>query len=462
MGIASINPATGTVVQTFVAMDEQAIATRIDRAHQAFLTYRHTTFEQRAQWLRRLADLLEKDCEALGEIATLEMGKTWAAATAEVRKCALVCRHYADHGAADLADEAVDTGASYSGIRYQPLGIILAVMPWNFPFWQVLRFAAPALMAGNVGLLKHASNVPQVALKVEEYIRAAGFPDDVFQTLLIGADQVASVVADDRVKGAALTGSEPAGASLAAACGRVIKPTVLELGGSDPCIILPSADLEAAADTALTGRMMNNGQSCIAVKRLILHQAIAPQFLELLTKKFKQLVIGDPMDGGTTLGPLATPVIAQELDEQVQALVEAGAKVLVGGDRAALMKTLPAQLQNGNFYPPTILTDIPDCPTRYDELFGPVAMVFQVGDLDEALAIANETPFGLGGSAWTEDDGEAERVLNEIEAGAVFVNGLVKSDPRLPFGGIGRSGYGRELGPQGIRAFVNIKTIWRR
>ena len=462
MGIASINPATGTVVQTFVAMDEQAIATRIDRAHQAFLTYRHTTFEQRAQWLRRLADLLEKDCEVLGEIATLEMGKTWAAATAEVRKCALVCRHYADHGAADLADEAVDTGASYSGIRYQPLGIILAVMPWNFPFWQVLRFAAPALMAGNVGLLKHASNVPQVALKVEEYIRAAGFPDDVFQTLLIGADQVASVVADDRVKGAALTGSEPAGASLAAACGRVIKPTVLELGGSDPCIILPSADLEAAADTALTGRMMNNGQSCIAVKRLILHQAISPQFLELFTEKFKQLVIGDPMDGGTTLGPLATPAIAQELDEQVQALVEAGAKVLVGGDRAALMKTLPAQLQNGNFYPPTILTDIPDCPTRYDELFGPVAMVFQVGDLDEALAIANETPFGLGGSAWTEDDGEAERVLNEIEAGAVFVNGLVKSDPRLPFGGIGRSGYGRELGPQGIRAFVNIKTIWRR
>ena len=463
MGIASINPATGTVVQTFTAMDEPAIATRIDRAHQAFLTYRHTTFEQRSQWLRRLADLLEKDCEVLGEIATLEMGKTWAAATAEVRKCALVCRHYADHGAADLADEVVDTDASYSGIRYQPLGIILAVMPWNFPFWQVLRFAAPALMAGNVGLLKHASNVPQVALKVEEYIRAAGFPEDVFQTLLIRADQVASVVADDRVKGAALTGSEPAGASLAAACGRVIKPTVLELGGSDPCIILPSADLEAAADTALTGRMMNNGQSCIAVKRLILHEAIAPQFLELLTEKFKQLVIGDPMEGGTMVGPLATPAIAQELDDQVQALVRAGAKVVVGGDRTALLDTLPAHLQNGNFYPPTILTEIPDCcPTRYDELFGPVVMVFQVGDLDEAIAIANETPFGLGGSAWTEDDGEAERVLDEIEAGAVFVNGLVKSDPRLPFGGIGRSGYGRELGPQGIRSFVNIKTIWRR
>ena len=460
MGLTSINPATGKLAQSFTAMDEGAVAACIERAQTAFLSYRKTSFERRSQWLRRLADLLEKDCEPLGEIATLEMGKTRAAAIAEVQKCALVCRHYADHGADYLVAEAIATDASYSGIHYQPLGIVLAVMPWNYPFWQVLRFAAPALMAGNVGLLKHASNVPQVALRVEVLIQAAGFPTDVFQTLLIGANQVEQVVRDDRVKAATLTGSEPAGASLAAHCGQVLKPTVLELGGSEPCIILPSANLDAAIDTAVTGRIMNNGQSCIAIKRLIVHEAIADDFVSRLMQRFQDLVVGDPMESTTQLGPLATPTIADELEDQVQALAAAGAKILVGGDRQALVNALPPRLQSGNFYPPTILTDIPDCPTRYEELFGPVAMVFRVNNLDEAIAIANETPFGLGGSAWTQDEAEAEQAINEIEAGAVFINGLVKSDPRLPFGGIGRSGYGRELGAQGIRAFVNTKTVW--
>ena len=462
MGIASINPATGKVSQSFMAMETDAINTCIDRAHRAFLTYRQTSFAQRAQWLRNLAKLLEEDCESLGEIATLEMGKPRAAAIAEVKKCALVCRHYADHGAAYLAEEAIATSASYSGIRYQPLGVVLAVMPWNYPFWQVMRFAAPALMAGNVGLLKHASNVPQVALKIEALIRAAGFPENVFQTLLIRADQVAQVIQDDRVKAATLTGSEPAGASLAAECGRLIKPTVLELGGSDPCIVMPSADLEAAVATAVTGRTMNNGQSCIAIKRIILHEAIADQFLAQYIQRFETLTVGDPMDADTELGPLATPGIASELAGQVKDLVAAGATVLVGGDRPALLQALSPALRRGNFYPPTILTDIPDCPTRYGELFGPVAMIFRVSSLNEALAIANETPFGLGGSAWTEDDAEAERFLDGIEAGAVFINGLVASNVNLPFGGIGRSGYGRELGAPGIRAFVNTKTVWRR
>ncbi|MGD1938021.1 MAG: NAD-dependent succinate-semialdehyde dehydrogenase [Cyanophyceae cyanobacterium] len=462
MGIASINPATGDVTQRFDPMDSSAVEHCIERSHQAFLSYRTTSFEGRSRWLRQLATLLDKDCDNLATIATLEMGKTRKAAIAEIRKCALVCRHYADHGAQYLADEAIATDASYSGICYQPLGIILAVMPWNYPFWQVLRFAAPTLMAGNVGLLKHSSNVPQVALKVEALIRAAGFPPDVFQTLLIRPDQVETIVKDDRIKGATLTGSEAAGASLASHCGTVIKPTVLELGGSDPCIVMPSADLEAAVNTVVTGRTMNNGQSCIAIKRIILHGEIADEFLRQFIQCFKDLVVGDPMDDATDVGPLSTPAMADELEGQVQALVDSGAKVLMGGDRQGLLKTLPTPLQKGNFFPPTILTDIPPCPTRYEELFGPVAMVFRVGDLDEAIAIANETPFGLGGSAWTNDDGEAERAIKEIEAGAVFINGLVSSDPCLPFGGVGLSGYGRELSAQGIRAFVNTKTVWRR
>ncbi|MBD0314966.1 MAG: aldehyde dehydrogenase family protein, partial [Microcoleus sp. T3-bin5] len=339
------------------------------------------------------------------------------------------------HAAEFLADVAVETDASRSFVRYQPLGIILAVMPWNFPFWQVFRFAAPALMAGNVGLLKHASNVPQCALAIEDIIQRAGFPEGAFQTLLIGAAKVADLMADDRVKAATLTGSEPAGASLAAAAGKQIKKVVLELGGSDPFIVLESADLETAVATATTARMLNNGQSCIAAKRFIVVEAIADKFEKLLLEKFQALKIGDPMSPETDLGPLATPGILQDLDQQVQASLKSGAKILIGGQA---LSDRP-----GNYYPPTILTDIPtDSPTAQEEFFGPVAMLFRVADIDAAIKIANDTPFGLGASAWTQNEKESDRLISEIEAGAVFINSMVKSDPRMPFGGIKRSGYG--------------------
>ncbi|MDF5729044.1 MAG: aldehyde dehydrogenase family protein, partial [Rhizonema sp. PD38] len=348
---------------------------------------------------------------------------------------------------------AVKTDASQSFVRYQPIGIILAVMPWNFPFWQVFRFVAPALMAGNVGLLKHASNVPQCALAIEDIIQRAGFPKGVFQTLLIGAAKVADLIADDRVKAATLTGSEPAGASLAAAAGKQIKKTVLELGGSDPFIVLESADIEAAVVTATTARMLNNGQSCIAAKRFIVVEAIADKFEKLLLEKFLALKVGDPMLPDTDLGPLATPDLLKEIDAQVQACVESGAKVLIGGH--------PLSDRPGNFYPPTIIKDIPPgSPSALEEFFGPVALLFRVPDIEEAITLANATPFGLGASAWTTNAQERDRLIEEIEAGAVFINSMVKSDPRMPFGGIKRSGYGRELSIQGIQEFVNVKTVW--
>ncbi len=461
MGIASINPATGITLKTFEPLDETAIAQAIDLAQQTFETYRHTTFAQRSAWLRAAADYLMANSAGYGKLLTLEMGKPLKAAIAEVEKCALVCRYYADQAETLLADHPIATDASYSGVRYDPLGIILAVMPWNFPFWQVFRFAAPALMAGNVALLKHASNVPQSAIAIETILRQAGFPEGAFQTLLIQADQVASVVADPRIKAATLTGSEGAGASLAATAGTHLKKTVLELGGSDPFIVMPSADLEAAVTTGVTARLLNNGQSCIAAKRFILHEAIAPQFLDRFVAAFKSLKIGDPLDMGTDIGPLATPAILQELDQQVQACLADGATVLVGGDPSALPIRAIAEFQQGNFYPPTILTHIPpSSAANQEEFFGPVALVYTVADLDEAIALANQTPFGLGASAWTTDAQERDRLLADLEAGSVFINGLVKSDPRLPFGGIKRSGYGRELSSQGIQEFVNIKTIW--
>ena len=370
-----------------------------------------------------------------------------------MEKCASVCRYYADRAAEFLTDVSVTTDASHSFIRYQPMGIILAVMPWNFPFWQVFRFAAPALMAGNVGLLKHSSNVPQCALAIEEIIQQAGFPEGVFQTLLVGASEVAALIADDRVKAATLTGSEPAGASLAAAAGKQIKKTVLELGGSDPFIVMPSADLEAAVTTAVTARMLNNGQSCIAAKRFIVAEAIADSFEKKLIEKYDALKIGDPMLPDTDIGPLATPGILKDLDQQVQESVGLGTRVLTGGK--------PLMDRPGNFYPPTILTDIPaGSPAEQEEFFGPVALLFRVADIDAAIKIANATPFGLGASAWTTDEKERDRFISELEAGAVFINGMVKSDPRMPFGGTKRSGYGRELGIQGIHEFVNVKTVW--
>lgn len=453
MGIATTNPATGEILKTFEPLDGQTIELKLALAQRTFEDYRRTTIAQRAQWLRVAADILERDKLDFGKIMTTEMGKTLKSAIAEVEKCALVCRYYADHGAEFLVDVSVSTDASKSFLRYQPLGIILAVMPWNFPFWQVFRFAAPALMAGNVGLLKHASNVPQCALAIETILKEAGFPEGAFQSLLIGANQVETIINDPRVKAATLTGSESAGMALAAAAGKQIKKVVLELGGSDPFIILKSADLEQAIVTAVTARMLNNGQSCIAAKRFIVEDSIADEFEQRFVEKFQMLKVGDPMDENIDVGPLATPSILQELDQLVQACIAKGCKVLTGGK--------PLSDRPGNFYDPTILTDFsPGTPAEQEEFFGPVALLFRVPDIDAAIKLANSTSFGLGASAWTKESEQIERLVEEIETGAVFINGLVKSDPRLPFGGIKRSGYGRELGILGIHEFVNIKTVW--
>jgi succinate-semialdehyde dehydrogenase/glutarate-semialdehyde dehydrogenase len=453
MAIATINPATGETIKTYESLTEAEIADKLELSQQAFVQYRQIPIGQRAVLMNAAADILERDKEKFGKLMTLEMGKPILSAIAEVEKCASVCRYYALHAAEFLADVPVKTDASHSFIRYQPLGIVLAVMPWNFPFWQVFRFAAPGLMAGNVGLLKHSSNVPQCALAIEEIFQQAGFPSGVFQTLLVGSTQVAALVADERVKAATLTGSEPAGASLAAAAGKQIKKTVLELGGSDPFIVLESADLEAAVTTATAARMLNNGQSCIAAKRFIVEEAIADKFEKRLVEKFEALKIGDPMLSDTDIGPLATPGILKDLDYQVQESVKLGAKLLTGGQ--------PLSDRPGNFYLPTILTDIPaGSPAEAEEFFGPVALLFRVADIDAAIKLANASPFGLGASGWTTDETQRDRLIAEIEAGSVFINGMVKSDPRLPFGGTKRSGYGRELSIQGIHEFVNVKTVW--
>ncbi|MEA5527718.1 NAD-dependent succinate-semialdehyde dehydrogenase [Nodularia spumigena] len=453
MAIATINPATGQTIKVFEPLKDSEIASKLDLAGQTFEQYRKTSFSERSQWLEKAAIILQQEKADFAKIMTLEMGKTYKAAIAEVEKCALVCNYYAEHAPTFLADVAIKTDASHSFVRHDPMGVILAVMPWNFPFWQVFRFAAPTLMAGNVGLLKHASNVPQCALAIADIIHRAGFPEGAFQTLLIGAAKVADIMADDRVKAATLTGSEPAGASLASVAGKQIKKTVLELGGSDPFIVLESADLETAVATATSARMLNNGQSCIAAKRFIIAEAIAPKFEKLLLDKFLALKVGDPMQPDTDLGPLATPDLLQDLHQQVQTAVKSGGKVLTGGH--------PLADRPGNFYPPTIITDIPlDSAIAQEEFFGPVALLFRVPDINAAIQLANATPFGLGASAWTNNDQERDRLITEIAAGAVFINSMVKSDPRLPFGGIKRSGYGRELSIQGIHEFVNLKTVW--
>jgi len=452
MGIATVNPATGETIKTFEPLTDAEIEQKLTLAQKAFLDYRRSTFEQRSHWMNEAANGLESRKEEFGKLMTLEMGKTLKSAIAEVEKCVWVCRFYAEHAEKFLADVFTETDASTSYVRYQPLGAVLAVMPWNFPFWQVFRFAAPALMAGNVGLLKHASNVPQCALAIEQIFQMAGFPTGVFQTLLIGADKVAPLMSDDRIKAATLTGSEPAGASLAAAAGKEIKKVVLELGGSDPFVMMPSADLEAAISTAVTARMLNNGQSCIAAKRFIVVGDIADEVEQRLVEKYKTLKIGDPMLPDTDIGPLATPGILKDLVHQVEAAIQQGARVLVGG------KPLDGP---GQYFPPTILVDISlNSPIAQEEFFGPVAMLFRVPTIEAAIELANSVPFGLGASAWTNNETEREQLINGLEAGAVFINGLVKSDPRLPFGGIKRSGFGRELGVQGIHEFVNIKTVW--
>ena len=452
MAIATVNPATGQVVKTFESLSDAQLEVKLQRAADTFLSYRNMPFAERARLMLNAAAILEKEKENYARVMTTEMGKIFQSAIDEAAKCAWVCRYYAENAERFLADEVVETTAKRSFIRYLPLGPVLAVMPWNFPFWQVLRFAAPALMAGNVGLLKHASIVPQSALMIEEIFHKAGFPEGVFQTLLIGSQKVDHVLGDPRVAAATLTGSEGAGVEVGMGAAKRIKKVVLELGGSDPFIVMPSANLEAAANTAVKARIFNNGQSCIAAKRFIVAEAIAGRFEKMFAEKMAALKVGDPFDEATELGPLSSAQGLEDLDRDVKATVEAGAKVLTGG------KPLD---RPGNFYAPTVLANIPKgSPAHKEELFGPVASVFRAKDLDDAIRIANDSRFGLGASAWTNDDQERERFVNELEAGMVFINRMVASDPRLPFGGVKWSGHGRELGVHGIREFTNIKTVW--
>jgi len=451
MAIASINPANGEVIKNFDALTPPQIERKLQLAIEAFAAGRLTPFAERARRMNRVADILEREKNRFAHLMTLEMGKPYKAALSEAMKCAGGCRFYAENAERFLADDIIDTGSQKSFVRYQPLGPILAVMPWNFPFWQVIRFAAPALMAGNVGLLKHASNVPQCALALETLFLDAGFPEGAFQALLIGSEQVDAVLNDPRVKAATLTGSEQAGIQVGIAAAKRIKKVVLELGGSDPFIVMPSADLEAAVATGVEARIINNGQSCIAAKRFIVADAIASEFEKRFVGRMNTLRIGDPFDEKTELGPLATSDAVQSLEADVRRTVEAGAKVLTGGQRL----NLP-----GNYYAPTVLTNIPKESVAYrEELFGPVASVFHVKDIDEAIHLANDSRFGLGASVWTRDEHERERFINELESGMVFVNKMVASDPRIPFGGVKHSGHGRELSANGIREFMNIKTV---
>jgi succinate-semialdehyde dehydrogenase/glutarate-semialdehyde dehydrogenase len=452
MAIASVDPRTGETRETFAALDEAAIERKLERAARAFASWKRTPFAERAGAMRRAGDLLDAGKERLGRVTTEEMGKTLASAIAEAEKCAKACRHYAEHAEEYLRDVQIATDASASYVRARPLGAVLAVMPWNFPFWQVFRFIAPTLMAGNVGLLKHASNVPRCALAIEDLLRRAGFPDGVFQTLLIGASAVPRVLDDRRVVAATLTGSEPAGAAVASQCGKLIKPTVLELGGSDALIVMPSADLALAAKTAVASRVLNNGQSCINAKRFIVHRDVYADFERRVVEIFSALRIGDPMTKETEIGPLALESVRRDVVEQVERSVRAGAKLLCGGT---------AIEGDGFWFRPGVLAAVPkDAPAYREELFGPVATLFRVDDLDAAIALANDSDFGLGTSVWTNDAKEQQRFVDDLEAGQTFVNAMVASDPRVPFGGVKRSGYGRELGAHGIRAFVNEKTVW--
>ncbi|HXY15304.1 MAG TPA: NAD-dependent succinate-semialdehyde dehydrogenase [Terriglobales bacterium] len=451
MAIASINPATGELIRTFEALSESQVEEKLQRAANAFADYRRVPFADRARMMRKAADILENEKEAHARLMTSEMGKTFRSAVDEAVKCAWACRYYADNAERFLADEVVETNAKRSYVHYQPMGPILAVMPWNFPFWQVVRFVAPALMAGNVGLLKHASNVPQCALKLEEIFCRAGFPGGVFQTLLIGSRQVDAILADPRIMAATLTGSEQAGIEVGTGAAKRIKKVVLELGGSDPFIVMTSANLDQAVATGVKARVINNGQSCIAAKRFIVAEPIADEFERRFVSKMEALRVGDPFDESTDVGPLATPQGIVDLERDVQKTVAAGGRILTGGKKLE---------RAGNFYAPTVLANVPkNSPAYKEELFGPVASLFRARDLQDAIRIANDSRFGLGASAWTSDKDEQDRLVNELEAGMVFINGMVASDPRLPFGGVKQSGYGRELGPFGIREFANIKTV---
>jgi succinate-semialdehyde dehydrogenase/glutarate-semialdehyde dehydrogenase len=451
MAIASVNPSTGETLKEFTAIDSQQIEERLAKADRAFQSHRRTSFAQRAQWLITAANLLEQDKDQLARTMTLEMGKLLGAAEEEITKCARGCRFYAENAERFLAQHEIQTETALNYVRYEPIGPVLAIMPWNFPFWQVFRFAAPALMAGNVALLKHAGNVPQCALAIEDIFRRAGFAEGVFQTLLIETAQVRAVIDDPRVKAVTLTGSEVAGSEVASAAARQIKKSVLELGGSDPFIVMPSADLEAAVKTGVAARVQNAGQSCIAAKRFILAEPIYDRFINDFVEKMRSLKVGDPLDPATEIGPLATETILKGVDEQVQKSIAGGAKLLTGGKRID---------RPGFFYEPTVLADIPrESPAYREEIFGPVACFFHAANAREAIQIANDSSFGLGASAWTNDPEEKDRFAKELETGMVFINSMVASDPRLPFGGAKRSGFGRELGVKGIREFVNIKTV---
>ncbi|MEV3970770.1 NADP-dependent succinic semialdehyde dehydrogenase [Streptomyces sp. NPDC050698] len=458
MPIATVNPANGETLKTYEAMDEQEIERRLQLAEATFRTYRTTSFDERARLLHRAADLLEEDQQDIARVMTTEMGKPIQQARAEAAKCAKAMRWYADHAEELLADEepadadVKDSGASRVRVRYRPLGPVLAVMPWNFPLWQVIRFAAPALMAGNVGLLKHASNVPQTALYIEDLFHRAGFTEGTFQTLLIGSAAVDEILRDERVKAATLTGSEPAGRAVASTAGEMIKKTVLELGGSDPFVVMPSADIDRAAKVAVTARVQNTGQSCIAAKRFIVHTDVYDAFAERFAAGMRALKVGDPLSDDTEVGPLSSEQGLRDLEELVDDAVRSGAEVLCGGERPD---------GPGWYYTPTILAGITrEMRIHREEAFGPVATLYRAADLDEAVLIANDSPFGLSSNVWTRDDEEVDRFTRDLEAGGVFFNGMTASHPAFPFGGVKRSGYGRELSGHGIREFCNITTVW--
>ncbi|MEV5515717.1 NADP-dependent succinic semialdehyde dehydrogenase [Streptomyces flaveolus] len=458
MPIATVNPANGETLRTYEAMGEEEIERRLQLAEATFRTYRTTAFEERARLMHRAADILEADQDEIGKVITTEMGKPVKQARAEAAKCAKAMRWYADHAAELLADEepaeadVKDSGASRALVRYRPLGPVLAVMPWNFPLWQVIRFAAPALMAGNVGLLKHSSNVPGTALYLEDLFHRAGFPEGCFQTLLIGSAAVDDILRDERVRAATLTGSEPAGRAVASTAGEMIKKTVLELGGSDPFVVMPSADIDRAAEVAVTARTQNAGQSCIAAKRFIVHTDVYDAFVERFTEGMKALTVGDPMDEETDVGPLSSEQGVTDLVELVEDAVRGGATVLCGGERPD---------GPGWYYPPTVLAGITrEMRIHREEAFGPVATLYRAADLDEAVLIANDTDFGLSSNVWTRDGADVDRFVRDLEAGGVYVNGMTASHPAFPFGGVKRSGYGRELSGHGIREFCNITTVW--
>jgi succinate-semialdehyde dehydrogenase/glutarate-semialdehyde dehydrogenase len=455
VAIATINPASGETVKTYDEMSEADVERCLAAAVAAFKSYRLTSFAERAGWMREAAAILDREQDQVAAMMTTEMGKTLAAAKAEVAKCATACRYYAEHAAGFLADEPADAaavGARAAHVAYQPLGPVLAIMPWNFPLWQAMRFAAPALMAGNVGLLKHASNVPQTALFMQDLFARAGFPAGTFQTLLVGSARIEAILRDPRVVAATLTGSGPAGSSVAAIAGSEIKKVVLELGGSDPFVVMPSADLAKAAEVAATARLLNNGQSCIAAKRFIAHEAIYDEFARLFAEQMAAKTLGDPMAAGTDVGPLASEQQRDDVEQLVADAVAKGAKVLCGA---------AAPEGPGFYYPPTVLADItPEMRVHREEVFGPVATLYRVPDIDAAIELANVTEFGLGANAWTNDDAERSRFIRDLDAGMVFINGNVTSYPELPFGGVKTSGYGRELFHQGIREFCNIKSVW--